>query len=136
MDLKDINRRLNSISQMTEAINNDRSVRKNLKEENPKLYFVREDLELTILREDMLLEKLESIKKEFEEAGETNERIENKLKANRMTLLKLKEEDLKLLSFIDANIKTQIAIGKMLSLKQNSEKIDRFFKPDNLNERG
>lgn len=136
MDLKDINRRLNSISQMTEAINNDRSVRKNLKEENPKLYFVREDLELTILREDMLLEKLESIKKEFEEAGETNERIENKLKANRMTLLRLKEEDLKLLGFIDANIKTQIAIGKMLSLKQNSEKIDRFLKPDNLNERG
>lgn len=136
MDLKDINKRLNSISQMTEAINNDRSVRKNLKEENPKLYFVREDLELTILREDMLLEKLESIKKEFEEAGETNERIENKLKANRMTLLRLKEEDLKLLSFIDANIKTQIAIGKMLSLKQNSEKIDRFLKPDNLNERG
>ena len=93
-------------------------------------------MELTILREDMLLEKLESIKKEFEEAGETNERIENKLKANRMTLLRLKEEDLKLLGFIDANIKTQIAIGKMLSLKQNSEKIDRFLKPDNLNERG
>lgn len=111
---KELSDKLNKISEMTEAINLDASLRKNLKDDNPNLYFIREDIELTIMREDMLLEKLEDIEREYLSVGEEDERIENKIKLNRQSILRLKSSDLNLLTYMDANIKANLSIAKML----------------------
>lgn len=114
--LKEWNKRVDSIFSMAEAINHDRTVRKNLNRETPNLYFVRKDLELTLMREDMLLKKLEELQAEYEreKTAEGEVKFENKLMLARASLLRLKEEDLKLLTYIKASLMPQLQIAKEL----------------------
>lgn len=114
--LKEWNRRVDSIFSMAEAINHDRTVRKNLNRETPNLFFVRKDLELTLMREDMLLKQLEELQAEYEreKTAEGEVKLENKLMLARASLLRLKEEDLKLLTYIKASLMPQLQIAKEL----------------------
>ncbi len=114
--LKDWNKRIDSIFSMAEGINHDRTVRKNLTQGTPNLFFVRKDLELTLMREDMLLKKLEELQEEYEreKTAEGEVKLENKLMLARASLLRLKEEDLKLLTHIRASLIPQLEIAREL----------------------
>lgn len=114
--LREWNKRIDSIFTMAEAINHDRTVRKNLTQGTPNLFFVRKDLELTLMREDMLLKQLEELREEYErektEEGEV--KLENKMMLARASLLRLKEEDLKLLTYIKSSLMPRLEIAREL----------------------
>ncbi|NLM06037.1 MAG: hypothetical protein GX219_03855 [Tissierellia bacterium] len=121
MPIKKLIKQVAQLNNLLEGINKDKAIRKNIDKDSPNINFVKKDLELTIMREDKLLKRLNKIEEEYKSLDTYDERLETNILMTKRAILRLKEEDLKLLSFIDSSIIPRLNIaGELGGINEQS----------------